>query len=63
MKKIYVIENAKFDTKKIVAENMEEALSKYREFVYSVTKCNTDTDEIMDNIDACEYFDDFDCVM
>ncbi len=58
-KKLYLIKNEDYDDKMVVAEDMEEALSKYKEYIRKDLSYNYSADKIFGTIISCEYIRDY----
>lgn len=57
--KLYLIKNEDYDDKMVVAEDMGEALSKYREYIRKNLSYNYSVDKIFGTITSCEYIRDY----
>jgi hypothetical protein len=52
---IYEIKNNDYDTKKVVAEDMEDALAKYRKYLYYHISVDYSYMEVFKHITSCEF--------
>lgn len=59
MKYIYLIKNSDFETKKVVAENMEDALAKYRQYLRDHISVDYSSMEVFVHITSCEFVGEY----
>lgn len=59
MKYIYLIKNSDFEPKKVVAENMEDALSKYRQYLRDHISVDYSYMEVFAHITSCEFIGEY----
>lgn len=57
--KLYEIKNDDYETKKVVAENMEEALVKYRKHLQERINPDYSYMTIFDRITSCNYISEY----
>ncbi len=58
-RKLYLIKCEDYDDKMVVAEDMEEALNKYREYIRKNLPFNCSVTYIFKKITSCEYIRDY----
>lgn len=60
--KLYLIKNISYNDKKVAAENMEQALSKYRKYLSDSISVDYSSEEVFKNVIECkclgEYYDE-----
>ena len=59
MKYIYSIENSDYESKKVVAENMMDALCKYKAYLHDHINSDYSYMEIFTNITSCTYIGEY----
>ena len=58
-KKIYLIKNEDYEDKKVIAEDMYDALYKYKEYLRDHISYDYSVIECFGQITSCEYLGDF----
>lgn len=59
MKHIYLIENTDYESKKVVAEDMGDALDKYKRHLHDHISHDYSYMEIFTNITSCNYIGEY----
>ena len=57
--KLYEIKNGDYETKKVAAENMEEALAKYRKYLQEHINYDYSYMAIFNQITSCNYLSEY----
>lgn len=53
--KLYLIKNASYDDKKVAADNMEEALHKYRDYLETAISQDYSSEKVFQDVSECKY--------
>lgn len=53
--KLYLIKNSSYEDRKVIADNMEEALYKYRKYLDTAISFDYSVDNIFGDITECIY--------